>query len=71
MQNLIEKIHSLSVRSLITVLLWIINDLNNAANSSNYANLDEKVKGWCAMLLEAVEYQVDKEIKRNNTIEEE
>lgn len=71
MQNLIEKIHSLSVRSLVTVLLWIINDLNNATNSSNYANLDEKVKGWCAMLLEAVEYQVDKEIKRNNTMEEE
>lgn len=71
MQNLIEKIHSLSVRSLVTVLLWIINDLNNASNSSNYANLDEKVKGWCAMLLEAVEYQVDKEIKRNNTMEEE
>ena len=42
MQNLIEKIHSLSVRSLVTVLLWIINDLNNATNSSNYANLDEK-----------------------------
>ena len=71
MQNLIEKIHSLSVRSLVTVLLWIIIDLNNATNSSNYANLDEKVKGWCAMLLEAVEYQVDKEIKRNNTMEEE
>ena len=70
MQNLIEKIHSLSVRSLVTVLLWIINDLNNASNSSNYANLDEKVKGWCAMLLEAVEYQVDKEIK-GNTMEEE
>ena len=52
MQNLIEKIHSLSVRSLVTVLLWIINDLNNASNSSNYANLDEKVKGWCAMLLD-------------------
>ena len=58
-----DKLESLTHSQLIQVINWTVNDLNNAAN--NYAGLDERVKGWCAMLAEAVEYQVDKAYNKN------
>ena len=58
-----DKLESLTHSQLIQVINWTVNDLKNAAN--NYAGLDEKVKGWCAMLVEAVEYQVDKAYNKN------
>ncbi len=64
-----DKLDSLTEYQLKTVIMWTLNDLHNAATSENYLKLDEKVRSWCAMLAEAVEYQVDKAI--NSTIREE
>jgi len=58
-----DKLESLTHSQLIQVINWTVNDLNNAAN--NYSGLDKRVKGWCAMLAEAVEYQVNKAYYKN------
>lgn len=58
-----DKLESLTHSQLIQVINWTVNDLKNAAN--NYAGLDEKVKGWCAMMSEAVEYQIEKAYNKN------
>lgn len=58
-----DKLESLTHSQLIQIINWTVNDLNNAAN--NYSGLDERVKGWCAMLVEAVEHQVNKAYDKN------
>lgn len=63
-----EKLDNLTNTQLRTVIKWTLADTHNAAN--NYSGLDEKVKSWCAMLNEAIEYQIDKAVT-NNTREEE
>ena len=55
-----EELDTLDREQLIQVIKWTLNDLNNAANSTNYSKLDKKVKGWCSMLEEAVLYQISK-----------
>ena len=64
-----NKLDELNKDQLKQVIVWTLNDLDNAATSSNYQKLDDKVKGWCAMLAEAVRYQIDKEL--NQTVNEE
>ena len=50
MDEVYDKLDSLTDEQLKTVIRWTLNDLDNAANSTNYKKLDDKVKGWCAML---------------------
>ena len=63
-----DKLDNLTNTQLRTVIKWTLADTNNAAK--NYSGLDEKVKGWCAMLNEAIEYQIDKAVNKNNREEE-
>ena len=60
--NTLDK---LSKKQLKQIIVWTLNDLDNAAGSTNYQKLDDKVKGWCAMLAEAVRHQIDKALKQN------
>lgn len=69
--DIYDKLDSLDTEQLKTVIRWTLADLDNAANSSNYEKLDDKVKGWCAMLKEAVEHQINKAYKVNDTWYEE
>ena len=62
-----DMLDTLSDDQLKQVIKWTINDLSNAATSSNYQKLDDKVKGWCSMLHEAVIYQVSKAYKANDS----
>lgn len=66
-----DKLKQLDDSSLRTVIEWTVRDLNNAANHRNYENLNENIKKWCRMLSEAVEYQVDKELRKSSISEEE
>jgi len=61
---MISKLDELNKDQLKQVIVWTLNDLDNAATSSNYQKLDDKIKGWCAMLAEAVRYQIDKAFKQ-------
>jgi len=63
-----DKLDSLTHSQLIQVIEWTLNDTYNA--SKNYDGLDERVKGWCAMLNEAIKYQIDKAYDRNCRSEE-
>jgi hypothetical protein len=63
-----DKLDNLTNTQLRTVIKWTLADTKNAAE--NYSGLDKKVRGWCAMLNEAIEYQIDKAVS-NNTREEE
>ena len=63
-----DKLDNLTNTQLRTVIKWTLADTHNAAN--NYSGLDERVKGWCAMLNEAIEYQIDKAVNKNNREEE-
>jgi hypothetical protein len=63
-----DKLDNLTNTQLRTVIKWTLADTKNAAN--NYSGLDERVKGWCAMLNEAIEYQIDKAVNKNNREEE-
>jgi len=63
-----DKLDNLTNTQLRTVIKWTLADTKNAAK--DYSGLDERVKGWCAMLNEAIEYQIDKAVS-NNTREEE
>lgn len=63
-----EKLDNLTNTQLRTVIKWTLADTHNAAN--NYSGLDEKVKSWCAMLNEAIEYQIDKAVTSNTREEE-
>ena len=67
---MINKLNELNKDQLKQVIVWTLNDLDNAATSSNYQKLDEKVKGWCAMLAEAIRYQIDKALKQTVNEEE-
>ena len=67
---MINKLDELNKDQLKQVIVWTLNDLDNAAKSSNYQKLDDKVKGWCAMLAEAVRYQIDKALKQTVNEEE-
>ena len=62
-----DMLDTLSNDQLKQVIKWTINDLSNAATSSNYQKLDEKIKGWCSMLQEAVIYQISKAYKANDS----
>ena len=71
MDEVYDKLDSLTDKQLKTVIRWTLNDLDNAANSTNYKKLDDKVKGWCAMLKEAVIHQINKAYKANDSWYEE
>ena len=55
-----DKMQELSKQQLINIINWTRNDLRNAGMNRN---LNSYVRGWCRMLVEAVEYQVDKAYK--------
>jgi len=57
-----KKLDQLSKHELKQVILWTLRDLNSAGQNKQ---LNSYVRGWCRMLFEAVEYQVDKAIKAN------
>lgn len=57
MQDINKQLESLSKEQLINVINWTRRDLNTAGQNRE---LNEFVRGWCRMLLEAVEYQVTK-----------
>ena len=65
-----KTLDKLSNKQLKQIIVWTLNDLDNAAGSANYQKLDDKVKGWCAMLAEAVRYQIDKALKQTVNEEE-
>lgn len=67
---MINKLDELNKDQLKQVIVWTLNDLDNAAGSANYQKLDDKVRGWCAMLAEAVRYQIDKALKQTVNEEE-
>ena len=62
-KELEQKLNSLSKQELINVLRWTFKDLHNAGQNRQ---LNEFVRGWCRMLFEAIEYQIDKAIRSNN-----
>jgi hypothetical protein len=55
--NTQDKLQELSKEQLITIINWTRNDLHNAGTNRG---LNSYVRGWCRMLLEAIDYQVDK-----------
>jgi len=57
-----KKLDQLSKHELKQVILWTLRDLNTAGQNRE---LNEFVRGWCRMLFEAVQHQVDKAIKAN------
>lgn len=57
-----KKLDQLSKHELKQVILWTLRDLNAAGQNKQ---LNNYVRGWCRMLFEAVEYQVNKAIKAN------
>ena len=57
MQDIDKQLESLSKEQLINVINWTRRDLKTAGQNRE---LNEFVRGWCRMLLEAVEYQVTK-----------
>lgn len=61
-KDLEQKINSLSKQELINVLRWTFKDLHTAGQNRQ---LNEFVRGWCRMLYEAIEYQIDKAIRSN------
>ena len=63
-----DKLDNLTNTQLRTVIKWTLADTKNAAK--DYSGLDERVKGWCAMLNEAIEYQIDKAVSSNTREEE-
>jgi hypothetical protein len=63
-----NKLDTLTNTQLKTIIKWTLADTNNAA--VEYSGLDEKVRGWCAMLNEAIEYQIDKAVAKNESEEE-
>tara|TARA_X000001382_G_scaffold110425_1_gene86969 strand:+ start:361 stop:618 length:258 start_codon:yes stop_codon:yes gene_type:complete len=65
-QDVNDMLDTLDNDQLKQVIIWTINDLSNAMSSSNYEKLDDKIKGWCAMLHEAVIYQISKACKAND-----
>jgi hypothetical protein len=67
---MINKLDELNKNQLKQIIVWTLNDLDNAAGSTNYQKLDDKVKGWCGMLAEAVRYQIDKALKQTVNEEE-
>ena len=71
MYEVYDKLDSLDTEQLKTVIRLTLTDLHNAANSANYEKLDDKVKGWCAMLKEAVIHQINKAYKANDSSYEE
>lgn len=56
--NVNDKLQELNKQQLINIIKWTLNDTLNASQS--YEGLDERVKGWCAMLNEAIIYQINK-----------
>lgn len=66
--NIDEKLDELTNAQLRTVIKWTLADTHNAAN--NYSGLEDRVKGWCAMLNEAIVYQIDKAVNKNIREEE-
>jgi|TARA_X000001382_G_scaffold125383_3_gene110771 hypothetical protein len=56
--NIDDKLQQLEKVQLIQIIKWSLNDTENAA--TNYKGLDKRVKSWCAMLNEAIIYQIDK-----------
>ena len=66
--NIDEKLDELTNAQLRTVIKWQLADTHNAAN--NYSGLEDRVKGWCEMLNEAIVYQIDKAVKKNIREEE-
>ena len=58
MSDLDDKLQSLEKVQLIQIIKWSLADTHNAANQ--YQGLDERVRGWCAMLHGAIIYQIDK-----------
>ena len=67
---MINKLDELNKKQLKQVIVWTLNDLDNAATSSNYQKLDDKVKGGCAILAKAVRYQINKALKQTVNEEE-
>lgn len=63
-----DKLDNLTNTQLRTVIKWTLADTKNAA--TNYHGLDEQIKGWCAMLNEAIKYQIDKAVSSNTRKEE-
>lgn len=51
------KLDELSKLQLISVIKWTLRDLKSAKDNSK---LNEHARNWCAMLDEAVEYQINK-----------
>ena len=62
-----EYFQTLSRDSLQTVISWTLRDLESWANNEQAT---ERVQGFSAMLLEAVRYQMQKEIDKLNKQEE-
>ena len=62
-----EYLQTLSRDSLQTVISWTLRDLESWANNEQAT---ERVQGFSAMLLEAVRYQMQKEIDKLNKQEE-
>lgn len=67
--NIKDKMDSLNSKQLRQVISWTLNDLYNATH--NYKGLDEGIKNWCAMLREAIDYQIDKAYNKLVSTEEE
>ncbi len=56
-----ETWDELDKEALMQVIRWTINDVNTWANNDS---VDEKVRGFAAMLEEAILYQITKELQK-------
>ena len=55
-----DTLDELSNEALIQVIRWTINDVNTWANNDG---VNERVRGFAAMLEEAILYQITKELQ--------
>ena len=56
-----DTLDELSNEALIQVIRWTINDVNTWANNDG---VNERVRGFAAMLEEAILYQITKELQK-------
>ena len=57
-----ENLESINNSALIRIIVWTLREL---ITWSTNKNVTEEVRGFCAMLLEAVRWQISKEVNKN------
>tara|TARA_R100000458_G_C8274085_1_gene249006 strand:+ start:3072 stop:3314 length:243 start_codon:yes stop_codon:yes gene_type:complete len=59
----LENLEKINKSALIRVIIWSLRDLNSWATNKGNESAREEVRNICAMLLEAIRYQIRKEVQ--------